>query len=266
MTIILGGPPAVIDRLPAGAVLVVRAEGFDPGTGRVAQCGLGRDGAEGCVNGFPVEFGAEGTARFQYRVSDRVHEGERCGAGQRPCLLVVSGAHDEGQAQAFTVFHDPAPPPGRITVEPRADLSDGDVVALTAAGFPPATTLHAAQCLVGIDAIPGDCRAAESTRTGPDGAAVLRFTVRTGERDGVTCGRRQPCAIRVTAEAPVAPLTVPITFSAGPSARYDTARLAVGLALAALLLALGRRLLRTTDWREPAAAATPEMDRSVLDA
>jgi len=266
VTITRGGSPGVLDRLPESAVVVVNAEGFKPGTGEVAQCGLGTDGAEGCLNRFPVEFGAEGTARFQYRVSDRVHEAERCGAGQRPCLLVVFGAHDEGQGQAFTVFHDPALPPGRITVEPRADLSDGDMVAITAAGFPPATPLHAAQCPLDIDQIPGACQAAQSTRTGPDGSAVMRFTVHTGARDGVACGWRQPCAIRVTAEAPVAPVTLPISFSAGPSARYHGGKLAGGLALAALLLALAWRLLRSTDWQEPAAAATPEMDRAVLDA
>jgi hypothetical protein len=266
VTITSGGPPGVVDRLPERAVLVVSAEGFEPGTGKVAQCGLGPGGAQDCVNGFPVEFSTEGTARVQYLVSDRVHDGERCGTGQRSCLLVIFGADGEPLGLAFTVFHDPAPPPGRVTVEPRDGLAGGDLVTITGTGFPAATQLVVAQCPVGVELLPGDCRRAEPVRTGPDGVAVVRFKVHTGEVDGVACGPREACAIRVTAEAPVAPVTLAITFSAGPSAGYHGGRLAVGLALAALLLALGWYLLRTTDWREPAAASTPEMDQAVLDA
>lgn len=265
VTITAGGAPTVVDRLRENTVLVVNAAGFEPGTGEVAQCGMSPEGARDCRNGFPVEFGAEGTARFQYLVSDRVHDGERCGAGQRPCLLVVFGPHGEGEGHSFTVFHDPAPPAGRVTIEPRAGLSDGDVVTVTATGFPAATRLLTAQCPPDIDDVPGACRSGEPIRTGPDGAAVARFTVRTGEVDGLSCGPRQPCSIQVSAEAPIAPVTVPVTFSAGPSARYHGGKLAAGLLLAALLLGLAWRLLRTTDWREPAAAATPEMDRAVLD-
>ena len=255
-----GGPPTVIDRLPDGAVLIVNATGFQPGPGEVAQCGIQ------CLNGFPVEFGADGGARFQYLVSDRVHEGERCGARQRPCLLVVSGPQDKFEGLAYTVFHDPAPPAGRVTVEPHGGLADGDVVTVTASGFPAATPLRAAQCTAGTEVVAGGCRPATVTRTGSDGAATVRLTVGTGEVDGVACGPRRLCSIRVTVEAPVAPVTVPVTFSMGPSARYQRGKLAIGLVLAALLLAMAWRLVRTTDWREPAAAATPEMDQAVLDA
>lgn len=260
-----GGSPIVIDRLPDHTVMVVNATGFRPGTGEVAQCGPGTEGPGDCRNRFPIEFGAEGAARFQYLVSDRVHEGERCGAGQQPCLLVVFGSHGEGEGRAFTVFHDPAPPAGRVTVAPTAGLSDGDVATVTATGFPPATRLLTAQCPLDTGVVPGACRSADATRTGPDGTAVIRLTIRTGEVDGVVCGPRRPCSIQVTAEAPIAPVSRVITFSAAQSARYHGAKLAAGLVLAVLLLALAWRLLRTTDWREPAAAATPEMDRAVFE-
>lgn len=266
VTIRSGGTSTVLDRLPEQTVLVVNAEGFEPGTGGVAQCGLAPEGVRDCLNGFPVEFSGDGTARFQYLVSDRVHEGQRCGAGERPCLLVLFGPEGEPRGRAFTVFHDPAPSPGKVTAEPVGRLADGDLVTLTATGFPPATRLLAAQCPADIQLRFGECRRAESARTGPDGTAVLRLRVHTGEVDGVACGRREPCSIQVTAEAPVAPVTLPVAFSAGPSARYDGGRLAGGLALAALLLALAWYLLRTTDWGGPAAASTPEMDRAVLDA
>jgi hypothetical protein len=260
-----GASATVVDRLPDGAVLVVTAKGFEPGTGQVAQCGPAPEGPRGCVNRFPVEFDGDGTARFQYLVSDRVAPAGRCGAGQTACLVVVFGSYGE-RGSVFTVFHGPAPPPGLVAVEPRAGLSNGDVVTVRASGFPPATRLFAAQCPPGTEVDPGRCRRAASTTTSPDGDAVLRLTLRTGEVDGISCGPRRPCSVRVAAEAPVAPVTVPVTFTTGPSARYNGGRVAAGLALAILLLALARRLVRTTDWREPAAAATPEMDRAVLDA
>jgi hypothetical protein len=266
VSITSGAPAAVVDRLPDRAVLVVTAKGFKPGTGEVAQCVAPPDGSRVCVNRFPVEFDGGGTARFQYLVADRVRSEGRCGAAQAPCLVVVSGSAGEARGSAFTVFGDPAPPPGRVTVEPRAGLSDGDTVTVRASGFPPATRLVAAQCPPGTAVDPGRCRRAASTRTGPDGAAVVRVTIRTGVVGGVDCGPSYPCSVLVAAEAPVAPVTVPVAFSAGPSARYQSGRLVAGLALAALLLALAWRLVRTTDWQEPAAASTPEMDRAVLDA
>jgi hypothetical protein len=266
LAITSGAPAAVVDRLPERAVLLVTARGFKPGTGQVAQCGLDPEGPRACVNRFPVEFDAGGTARFQYLVSDRVRSTGQCGAGQAPCLVVVFGSHGESRGSAFTVFHDPAPPPGRVTVAPRAGLSDGDQVTIRASGFPPATRLIATQCPAGTGVDTSRCRRAASSRTGPEGDAVLRLTVSTDAVDGVGCGPRQPCSVRVVAEAAVAPVTIPVAFTAGPSARYHGGRVATGLALAALLLALAWWLVRTTDWREPAAASTPEMDQAVLDA
>ena len=265
LTITSGAAATVVDRLPDGAVLVVTAKGFEPGTGQVAQCVPGPEGPRGCVNRFPVEFDGDGTARFQYLVSDRVGRAGRCGAGLAPCLVVVSGSYGS-RGSAYTVFHDSAPPPGRVTVEPRAGLSNGDEVTVRASGFPPTTRLFAAQCPAGTGVDPGRCRRSASTTTGRNGDAVLRLTLRTGDLDGFACGARRSCSVRVAAEAPLAPVTVPVAFTTGPSARYHGGRLAAGLALTALLLALARRLVRTTDWREPAAASTPEMDRAVLDA
>ncbi|MGH8972378.1 MAG: neocarzinostatin apoprotein domain-containing protein [Acidimicrobiia bacterium] len=261
-----GARRGVVDRLPESAVLVVRARGFKPGTGEVAQCALDADGPRECVNRFPVQFDAGGAARFQYLVSDGVEPAGRCRAGGMPCLLIVFGPHGEAPGSVFTVFHDPAPPPGRIVVEPRAGLSDGDVVTVRASGFPPATRLVAAQCPPEANADPGRCRQAVSTLTDAGGGAVVRLTVRTGPVGEGSCGARQPCSVRVAAEAAVAPVTVPVAFTAGPSARYRGGRLAGGLALAGLLLVLAWWLFRTTDWGEPTAAATPEMDRAVLDA
>jgi hypothetical protein len=265
VTIVAGGTSAVIDRLPDRAVLVVNARGFKPGTGVIAHCRVTPEEGEDCRNGFPVEFGGEGNARVQYLVSGELADGQQCGAGVRPCLLLVTGPDGESQGRAFTVFGEPAPPPGKVVADPPGRLADGDVVTLTGTGFPPDTRVLAAQCSGDVDLSPGECRPEESARTGSSGTVVLRLKIRTGEVEGVVCERREPCSIRVTADAPVAPVTLPVAFSAGPSARYDAVRVAGGLVLAALLLALGWHLLRTTDWGEPASASTPEMDQAVLD-
>ncbi len=265
VTIFAGAPAAVVDRLPERAVLVVTARGFKPGAGEVAQCGVAAEAPRDCVNRFPVRFDGGGTALFQYLVSDRVHPEGGCGAGRPPCLVVVFGAHGAGRGSLFTVFHDTAPPPGRVTVEPGAGLSGGDVVTVRASGYPPAIRLVAAQCPPGEGPDGGRCGRAVSSRTGPDGRAVLRLTVHTGEVGGAVCGPRQACSVRVAADAPIVPVSRLVTFSAGPAARYDTGRLAAGLALALLLLALAWRLVRASDWRGPAEASTPEMDQAVLD-
>ena len=56
----------------------------------------------------------------------------------------------------------------------------------------------------------------------------------------------------------------PIKFAAGPSARYVRAHLLIGFAAALLLMLLATYLVRTTDWRKPSEADTPDLDRAVL--
>ena len=56
----------------------------------------------------------------------------------------------------------------------------------------------------------------------------------------------------------------PITFATGPAARYNPFRSLTGLAVALVLVALAFFLARTTDWRKPTEADTPELDRAVL--
>ena len=54
------------------------------------------------------------------------------------------------------------------------------------------------------------------------------------------------------------------TFATGPGARYERNRLVIGLVVAFLLLALAAFLVRTTDWRKPSEADTPELDQATL--
>ena len=155
-----------VDRLADGAVLRVTASGFEPGSaGEVAQCVVTRDGARSCVNRFPVQFDGRGVARFQYLLSDRVRPAGRCGATDPPCILVVSDRVGGVQASTLTVFHDPAPLTGRVTVGPRSGLSKGDVVTVRASGFPPHTGIVATQCPEAPEG--GRCEPGVSARTGP---------------------------------------------------------------------------------------------------
>ena len=243
-----GGVSATVDRLEDGAVLVVRASGFDPhAAGTVAQCRLVLSGRTGCTNRFPVQFDGNGEARFQYLVGARVG-GAACGALDPACAVVVTG---QGRAAvALTVFGGAAPQPPRVTVTPRSDLAAGDVVTVRVAGLPRGTEASAAQCVSG-----SRCRATATAVAGQDGVAVMRITIQEGEA----------AAVRVTAGAAVAPVAAALSLASGPTAEYDPTRLAVGLAVAALLLLAAWALVRTTDWRAPREAATPELDHAVLD-
>ncbi len=82
---------------------------------------------------------------------------------------------------------------------------------------------------------------------------------------GASCGRGATCGIVVShATSSVPAPVVPIAFAAGPAARYDPFRWSMGVAVALALLALAFLLARTTDWRKPSEADTPDLDRAVL--
>jgi hypothetical protein len=53
---------------------------------------------------------------------------------------------------------------------------------------------------------------------------------------------------------------VPISFAAPPGSEYDANRLAAGLGLALLLVAIAAGLIRRTDWSAVGEAAAPEID------
>jgi hypothetical protein len=67
-----------------------------------------------------------------------------------------------------------------------------------------------------------------------------------------------------SARSAVPGVVSPIRFAAGASVRYDAQKVVSGVLLAALLLLVAWLLARTTDWRKPTEADTPELDRAVL--
>lgn len=265
-----GTSPPVVDRLASRSVLDVTATGFAPSaTGTVQQCGTGA-----CANPFPVTFDANGEARFQYLVradfARAWNSSSTCRANATPCVVKVTAS--EQTAHFTTVFRDAAPPARRVTLTAGAGgLVDGAPARIAVTGFAAGEEVTAMLC-----AAPDTFG---STRCGAPGP-VARFTIRsdgTGATTlvlregrvgsgGARCGRgAQPCAVVVVdARGSVPGAIAAFSFATGPGANYDRDRLAIGLVVALALLALAAFLVRTTDWRKPSEADTPELDRATL--
>jgi hypothetical protein len=264
-----GAAAHVIDRLPARSVLRITATGFDPlATGFVEQCTT-----SGCANAFPVRFDETGGARFQYLVGDAFAAGyevpSTCRAGAPPCAVHVQS--NEDSAFLTTVFRDAAPAPRRVALEPNTGgLADGTRVRVAVTGFTPGERVQAMLCAAPATYGSTRCGApgpVSSFTIGAGGEGRTDLVIREGRvgSDGVACGRGAACGIVVAhARSSVPAPVVPITFAAGPAARYNPFRSLTGLAVALVLLALAFFFARTTDWRKPTEADTPELDRAVL--
>jgi hypothetical protein len=265
-----GTPAPVVDRLSSRSVIDITASGFAPSaTGIVQQCGTG-----GCANAFPVIFDAKGEARFQYLVREDFARAwnslSTCRAEATPCVVKVTAS--EQTAHFTTVFRDAAPPARRVTLTPGSGgLVDGAPVRITATGFAPGEWVQAMLC-----AAPDTFGSTRCGAPGPvaqftirsDGTGVTTLVLREGRvgSGGARCGRgAQPCAVVVVDVRGTVPGAIrAFSFATGPGANYDGDRLAIGLVVALVLLALAAFLVRTTDWRKPSEADTPELDRVTL--
>jgi len=264
-------PPEIVDRLPARAVLLVEATGFQSGsTGVIEQCS-----AAGCGNAFPVLFGDTGGARLQYLVTDEFETSFSSSTrstgrpSDPPCIVRVSSAGSV--AMLATVFGGAAPPPRAVTIAaPTRGFDDGDAVLISVRGFTPGERVQAMLCAA--PAASGTARCGTPGPVAPfsigaDGNGSAALVVRRGAvgSERVACGRETTCGIVVVSAGSFLPgVAVPIEFAAGPAASYDATRVLTGLAIAALLLALATFLVRTTDWRKPSEADTPELDAVAL--
>lgn len=258
--------PPIAGGLEPTTVLEVRATGYTADTtGTVRQCATGT--LRRCRNQLTVRTDNRGVAVFQYLVTDAVDLDGACRlASQQRCTLELSIG--ERRTEIDTVFVDDAPTPGRITLDPDADLTIGDTVTVNATGFPPRTELTLQVCAA--SATRGD-------RCGPPGPVAIVVTDAAGSgrttlaldieqvgEAGIACGRRTPCQVVAsssTVGARAAPARLELTTT--PSAGYDRSRLAAGLLLAALLAAAAARLVRATDWRPPAEADASAIDNAV---
>jgi hypothetical protein len=227
----------------------------------------------GCGNAFPIDFPESGIARVQFLVEAdfSTSTGARlsCGPDEPPCVMRVSSAG----ATAFltTVFGGVAPPPRTVTVDtPSGGLVDGQAVRVSVSGFVPGERVRATLCAA--PAWSGTARCGAPAPVAPfvidaDGTGRTALVIRRGRvgTSGVACGRETPCGVVVASARSAVPGVVsPIRFAAGASVRYDAQKVVSGVLLAALLLLVAWLLARTTDWRKPTEADTPELDRAVL--
>ena len=259
-----------LDQLEPATVLEVEASGFSRhAVGRAMQCVTILTTI--CTNEIPVQFGEEGKARFQYLVTDTiapVGAHGRCRALAPPCSIVVEEIDGNDRAEHLTVFSDPAPRPGSISLTPRTGLDDGDTVDVEVADFPPgallAATICAAPHVVG-DRHCEDPASAAEIQVGSDGRGSATVSVRSGPvgTDATPCGgrHRRPCGISVWSPDlwPRAP-AVPIEFARAPGPQYDRTRLGAGLLAVAALLLAAWWIVRRTDWSATGEAAAPEID------
>lgn len=259
----------VVDALTPGTVLRIRVVGFEPfARARVEQCAT--SGTRQCGNALPVQLDENGRAFFQYLVTDDFVAAQPvpggCRADAAPCTIVVSAVVGRNRGEIQSVFFDTIPAPGRIDVTPSRDLSlDGETVTVTVHDYPPGVTVTAMLCAA-PDATGPRCGAPGPTATlvvGADGTGQARLVIepgRVGERRA-SCRRGNDCGVSVASDAVFARApVVPISFAAPPGADYDSARLAFGLVLAVLLVAIAAGLILRTDWSPVGEAAAPEID------
>jgi hypothetical protein len=259
----------VADRLEPDTVLRMHVLGFEPFARALAeQCAPAA--ARGCGNQIPVQFDADGEARFEYLISAEALD-ERpvtggCRADAAPCTITVRAIEGDSRGEIQTIFLDTISPPGRIEVTPASGLSlDGERVRVDVHDYPPGAEVTAMLCAA-PDAVGSRCGSPGPAATivvGRDGSGHTDLVVTPGRvgSDLVPCSRGDDCGISVASEdvfarAPV----VPIAFAAPPGAGYDPMRLTLGLAAAVLLLVIAAWLLLRTDWAPVGEAAAPEID------
>lgn len=256
----------VVDQLAPDTVVQMRVTGFEPLTRAVAEQCVSRR----CDNQIPVQFDDRGEAQFQYLVTDdfltlqSVPGG--CRANAAPCNIVVRAIDGNESGAIQTIFFDSLPPPGHIEVTPSRRLPlDGQTVTVAVSDYPPGVELTAMLCAA-PDAIGPRCGSPGPETTlvvGEDGAGQAQLVIEPGPvgAQRVQCARGDDCGVSVAsaevfARAPV----VPISFAPPPGADYDPTRLAVGIGLAAILIAIAAWLILRTDWSAVGEAAAPEID------
>jgi hypothetical protein len=264
-----GAGVPVVAKLTHESVLRISAIGYGPyAAGAVEQCTL-----NSCTNSFPVTFDETGAARFQYLVRDAITTGgvtvSTCRAHEPPCVVHLRTETDT--SFLTTVFGAVAATPRQVTVTPSArDLEEEAAVTVTAQGFPPGRRVHAKLCVAPDTAGTARCGSPSPLAPftiGADGTGRTTLVIRGGNvgSEGAACGRDARCGVVVQEESSAVPApVVPVTFTAGASADYDSVRLTIGVALALVLLAVSFFLVHRTDWRKPTEADTPDLDRAVL--
>lgn len=264
--------PPVIDELSGGTVLRIHVEGFEPGSEAVvSQCARG-GGGPACGNAFPVQIRRDGTALFQYEIHDvfrsRTRGTVECGLDGSLCSLVVETRDPSRSASIETVFGGSAPGRGEVVVNPRTELTEGETVRVSVRGFPPRSPMSVVLCSAPDAAGSARCGApgpVAALLTDQAGRGAADLEVRAGPvgSEAAPCDRTHPCGVAVLSDSvTVGAPVVEIGFAPPPGAAYDPTRLAVGLAVAALLIVTAVLLIRGTDWSPIGEAQAPQIDQA----
>lgn len=212
----------------AGDVLYVSGEGFlDHAEGVVAQCEQAT--APRCRNVLPILTDGAGRLRVPYRI-----DGPASGD-----VLVVEVDLVRGAARL--VFGAPALAPA-LSVS-----AGGDVIVERA---PAGSVVSLVRCPAGAADLDA-CELADRLAVAADGRATGRVGF-----------ARESMVTLVDADGVVLVDPVPLVAALRPDVEVALApaQLLGGFGLAIVLLAVGIALIRTTDWRVPAEAATPALD------
>jgi hypothetical protein len=259
----------VVDQLRRETVLQMTVRGFEPFV-RVTARQCAPTAIARCFNPIPVQTDEDGVAQFQYLVTADFDFGRpvpgRCRATTAPCAVVVSENEGDDRAQVQTIFGETIAPPGRIAVTRADGLSlDGERVTVTVSNYPPGAEVLAMLCAA-PDAVGPRCGAPGPEAplvVGADGTGSTELVIAPGRvgAAGASCTRGSDCGITVASRdvftrAPV----VPISFAGRGGAAYDPTQLALGLAIAVILVGIAAYLMFRTDWSAVGEAAAPEID------
>ena len=144
------------------------------------------------------------------------------------------------------IFGAAAPPPPTVEVSPTELVEEGDRLLVEITGLPPDAVVRVGYC-------DPECTAA--TRVVADSSGRASDTVVAG----APC---EECGVAVIA-GPHETMT-PVSFAPLPVPGYDARRLAIGLVVAAVLLATAWRIVTAVDWSPPSEADTPDLDMAEL--
>lgn len=226
-------PPPSIGDLAGGDLLDVEVAGFVGGTqGVIAQCPDLR--ATNCTNVYPVRADEGGQVRVPYRVVE--------GADAETLVVEI----DSERVGAALAFGERAPGLARLS-------ADRGVVRIT--GGSPSARVRIARCDSDATAV-SQCTAGPSMVLADDGSG----------RAQIMGGRKAQRIVLVDHRGVVVADPVALPGLPGPIVDHDPARLLIGFGLALALLSVVIVLIRSTDWRAPAEAATPFLDAAALDA
>lgn len=253
----------VVDEMSVGSVLRIRATGFEWGIGTIRQC-VQSDELR-CANPLGIDFDEAGTASVHYALGDpeRAADGDCGPIGDRCFVLVTDEAGN--RAEIDTIFDATAPTAGAVTVSPRLPIDGETPIEVSVSGYPPGT---ATVLLCSPPAVGGSERCRPLTEPGEmgvdsDGTGSLSVVARPGSvgTEGLPCEWRHDCAISVESDEAFARAPAqPVTFAAPLGAGYNTMRLLIGLAIAALLVGIAVWLIFFTDWLPVGEQVAPEID------